>query len=65
MPTTTFTTGGSTVSDILERVHEVMAKPVMLSIRQLCELRDRARLLERWKDVENYTEQLWALGYYN
>ena len=65
MPTTIFTTGGWTVSDILERLYEVMAKPVMLSIRQLCELRDRARLLGRWKDVENYTEQLWTLGYYD
>ena len=53
------------MNDILERLYEVMAKPVMLSIRQLCELRDRARLLGRWKDVENYTEQLWTLGYYD
>ena len=50
---------------ILERLHEVMAKPVMLSIRQLCELRDWARRLGLWKDVEDYTQMLWSLGYYN
>lgn len=40
-------------------------KTSRLSIRQLVNLRDRARVLERWRDVEDYTEQLWALGYYD
>ena len=40
-------------------------KTSRLSIRQLVNLRDRARGLERWRDVEGYTEQLWALGYYD
>lgn len=40
-------------------------KPVMLSIHQLVKLRERARVLERWRDVEDYTERLWALGYYD
>lgn len=37
----------------------------MLSIRQLVALRARALLLERWNAVEQYTERLWALGYYD
>ena len=40
-------------------------KPAMLSIRQLIKLRDRARPLQRRNDVENYTERLWSLGYYD
>lgn len=40
-------------------------KTSRLSVRQLVKLRERARILERWRDVEDYTQQLWALGYYN
>jgi hypothetical protein len=52
------------MNDVLERLFAVMATPVMLSIRQLKDLRERARVLERWADVEKYTDQLWSLGYY-
>lgn len=66
MPTSTSIIGGLMASDaLLERLFEVMAKPVMLSVRQLVALRERARILERWSEVEKLTEQLWALGYYN
>ncbi len=53
------------MNDILERLQEMADKPQRLSIRQLIMLRERARVLARWKDVEKYTEQLEALGYYN
>lgn len=53
------------VNDIVEELMSEINKPAMLSIRQLIKLRDRARLLERWNDVEDYTERLWSLGYYD
>ncbi len=54
-----------TANDIMEQLMAEMKKPAMLSIRQLVKLRDRARVLERWRDVEDYTERLWSLGYYD
>ena len=48
-----------------ELMAEIEKKPPMLSIRQLCNLRERARNLQRWNEVERYTEKLWALGYYD
>lgn len=53
------------MNDLLERLFEVMATPQKYSIRQLKELRERARVLKRWVDVQTYTEKLWALGYYD
>lgn len=53
------------MSDIVEQLMAEIEKKPRLSIRQLVKLRERARLLRRWKEVEDYTEQLWALGYYD
>lgn len=44
---------------------EITKKPPMLSARQLDEMRERARKLQRWAEVEKLTQQLWALGYYD
>lgn len=49
----------------MEQLMAEIKKNPRLSIRQLLKLRERARILERWRDVEDYTQQLWALGYYN
>ena len=54
------------MNDLMEQLMaEIKKAPPMLSARQLCELRDRALILQRWNDVEKYTRQLWTLGYYD
>ncbi len=53
------------MNDLMEQLMAEIKKTPRLSIRQLLKLRERARILERWRDVEDYTQQLWALGYYN
>lgn len=54
------------MNDLMEQLMaEIKKAPPMLSARQLCELRERARTLQRWNEVANYTQKLWALGYYD
>ena len=40
-------------------------KDPYLSVRQILKLRDRALVLERWREVEIYNQELWSLGYYD